>query len=675
MFKKYFNSLSTNKKIFVFALCTTFLAQVFTGILACASILKCSYSVGTQVDSIGKIAEESAKIAMQNQSRDILLKTSSQVSDGADLVLTQTENKVENLCNFSESAYLCDCENAGDVTGNQISAYVINDSEHSEEPGKVLTYENNSLPESMEKEFKILNSAANTAVSIYKSSDEIAGVYIVSETGIVYKSHSGNNSEVSDFRLSSWYKRAKESATKGEKSGAWTSYVSSSDDGNSHIIFSKTFFDPNGKIKGVAAIDLYADKVCGKINSFANYDDKDIFIFDNDAGKVISSHSDSNEFLKGFDNPPSESYSSFILSLKNREYGVYNTLFGDEEYLTSCSPIKKINWSVGIVQKSSAVETDSKDIKEKLLGEIENSNKKSGSDTSTIIFQFLIIFCSFGIVMYAFCGSMVKKIFQNIESDENDAKSFRKIKAELEMAEKIQKSMLPEITPSNLKRDDLEIYASSVPAEKVGGDFYDFFFIDEKRLALVIADASDKGVPAALYMSVAKKLLKNKIKSTGSLSLSMESVNDSLYEDNSMRMFVTAFVGVLNIKSGKFEFINAGHTPPLFYNHVKGSFDFLSGPHNCALGGIKGKKYAGGEIFIHKNDTLLLYTDGVTETTNAEKKLFSQQKLKDFVNSEDLKHLSIENFIETIRAEIKKYSGKSDSADDVTLLGFRNLSD
>ena len=425
-------------------------------------------------------------------------------------------------------------------------------------------------------------------------------------------------------------------------------------------------------MRGVVAAEFYAEKVCEKIAGISGYDDKYVFVFDNDAGKVISPHDESEKFFKGFDNS-SESYCRLISSLKSGEYGTFSVLFGDDEYITACAPIKKVNWSVGIADKPANIDYESDEIRDNLMREIENSKKKSCSDISAIIFQFLVIFCSFGIVMYALCKSMVKKVFPDIDSIEKDAKKFKKLSAELEMAEKIQKSMLPEAGPSNLKRDDLEIYASSVAAEKVGGDFYDFFFIDENRFALIIADASDKGVPAALYMSAAKNLIKDRLKSTGLLAFSLESVNDNLYEDNDMRMFVTAFVGIFNTKSGKLEFINAGHTPPLFYSQKKGSFDFLGGPHNCALGGIKGKKYSVSEIDVHKNDALILYTDGVTESTNSEKKLFSQEKLKELVNNEDIKHLPIENLIKTIRKEIKNYSGEDGYSDDITLLGFRNL--
>lgn len=667
MFKKYFNSLNTRKKIFVTIVFVAFLAQIFTGILGCVGIMKCSNGVRMQSDVLGLLVQENTELALKSQSKDMLSKSASQIAENADLIMAQTENKVQNLCNFLQNDYLISPENIGAASNSQISGYVINDAENSKASDNVSVYDNNSLPENLEKEFKILSTVSSTASSIYKSSEEIAELYITTETGIVYKS----GSEKSDVRTADWYKKAKELARNGQKQGVYSAYSSGD---KPHIVFSKAFFDQNGKMRGVVAADLYAEKVCNQIINAVGYDDKYVFVFDNESEKIISDYDNSNEFFKGFDEP-SESYKSLVLSLKNGESGAVDTSHGDEEYLTAYAPVKSVNWSVVIADKPSLADAESQEIKENLVCEIESSNKKSGSDISSVIFKFLIIFCSFGIVIYALCRAIAKKILPDIESMENDAKKFRKLSAELEMAEKIQKSMLPETSPSNLTRDDMEIYASSVPAEEVGGDFYDFFFVDDNHLALVIADAADKGVPAAMYMSATKKLIKNRLTSTKSLSASLESVNDSLYEDNDMRMFVTAFVGVFDIKSGNFEFINAGHTPPLFYNHGKGSFDFLSGPHNCALGGIKGKKYASGEMTIYKDDALLLYTDGVTETTNSERKLFSQEKLKELVNSENIKNLPIEALIETIREEIKNYSGKGGYSDDITLLGFRNLAD
>lgn len=672
MFKKYFNSLNTRQKILVSVLSVAFLAQVFTGILGYVSIMKCSYSVQSQSDRLGLLVKDNTELALRNQNKDMLTKSANQIAENADLLLAQTENKVQNLCNLSENAYLNSSENIEITTNSRVKGYVINSSETSHNTDNIAVYENDALPENLEKEFKILSNASNAANSVYRECDEISGIYIATETGIVYRSGFEGDSEITDPRTFDWYKKAKESAKSGQKLGVWNAPDSNPASDRPHITFSKAFFDQSGKMKGVVAIELYSEKICNQIVSAVNYDDKYVFVFDKDSEKPIPPYDSSSEFFKGFDEP-SESYRNLILSLKNDESGSVDVLRADEQYFTAYAPIKKLNWSVGISERPKIIDSEGQNAQNYLMNEIESSKKNSGSDTAAILFQFLIIFCSFGVVVYALCRGITQKIVPDIELNEKDAKEFRKLKAELEMAEKVQKSMLPETTPSNLKRDDMEIYASSVPAEEVGGDFYDFFFVDENRLALVIADASDKGVPAALYMSAAKNLIKNKLQSTGSLTATLESVNNSLYEDNSMRMFVTAFVGMLSIKSGKFEFINAGHTPPLFYNHGKGSFDFMAGPHNCALGGIKNKKYAPGEMTIYKDDVLLLYTDGVTETANAERKLFSQEKLKELVNSENIKNLPIETLIETIRSEIKTYSGESGYKDDITLLGFRNL--
>ena len=189
------------------------------------------------------------------------------------------------------------------------------------------------------------------------------------------------------------------------------------------------------------------------------------------------------------------------------------------------------------------------------------------------IFQFLIIFCSFGIVMYALCESMVKKVFPDIDSIEKDAKKFKKLSAELEMAEKIQKSMLPEAGPSNLKRDDLEIYASSVAAEKVGGDFYDFFRLDDDRIGLVIADVSGKGVPAALFMAVSNTLLRSISMTKDNSQDCIDELNRLLCRVNVNSMFVTVFYGILNHRTGELDYTNGGHNPAYILRGKNGELE------------------------------------------------------------------------------------------------------
>ncbi|MDR0949479.1 MAG: SpoIIE family protein phosphatase, partial [Lachnospiraceae bacterium] len=197
-----------------------------------------------------------------------------------------------------------------------------------------------------------------------------------------------------------------------------------------------------------------------------------------------------------------------------------------------------------------------------------------------------------------------------------------RIGAELNVATQIQASMLPCIFPAFPDRPEFDIYASMLPAKEVGGDFYDFFLIDNEKLAVVMADVSGKGVPAALFMVIAKTLIKNNAQYGKTPKEVFEIVNDMLCENNEAGMFVTAFMGFLEIPTGTFTYVNAGHNPPLIKrsgNH----FEWLPTKPCFVLAGMEEMSYRQDEITLHPGDTLYMYTDGVTEAVNRSEELFT----------------------------------------------------
>ena len=683
--KKYFNSLNTRQKIFVSLIFVVFLAQCLTAILAFASIMKCSYSVEGQAENLSSFAQGNAESVLVEQNREILVKSASSMTDSAKLLLKQAEKQLSELCYSVESAYTTGSASGAAIDKSKIERYAIDGQTISKESGEFAVYKNsgiskdkiavseNEMPEDVHKEFELLGNTVHTMQSVCANNENISGIYIATGTGILYKYGKADSAKPFDPRTKAWYKDAAAEAKNNKNTCVWQKSTLYDDANRPHIVCSKAYFNSSGAIKGVIAVELHADKLCEQITKTMTSETRDTFVFDNKQGALVGDESTDSEFRAGFGDS-SDAYSELVMAMKNNECATIDVLAKDgRAYLVSCAPVEDIGWSVGIAQKNDVAFGERDTIKQEFLDEIARYRKESGLDTSNILFQFFIIWCALGVVLYALCGALTKKVAPFAEADQKDAKEYRKLNAELEMAQKIQKGMLPKVAPFDLGRDDLEIYATNVSAEKVGGDFYDFFFLDDRRLALVIADASDKGMPAALLMSAAKKLIKTHIKGSGSLESSMEAVNDSLYENNDMRMFVTAFVGIIDLYEGKMEYINAGHNPPLFYSTKKGRFEFLGGPHNCALGGIKGKKYAVGNKKISRNDALLLYTDGVTESADSDKRMLSQEGLKELVNRGEMKRLTMEKLIKTIQKELVNFSRDGGYKDDVTMLGFRNL--
>ena len=242
-----------------------------------------------------------------------------------------------------------------------------------------------------------------------------------------------------------------------------------------------------------------------------------------------------------------------------------------------------------------------------------------------------------------------------------------RISTELNVARKIQSSMLPKIFPAFPSRKEIDIYASMIPAREVGGDFYDFFFIDENTLAVLIADVSDKGVPAALFMVVAKTLIKNNIQAGKSPSEVFESVNNLLCENNGENMFVTAFMGCLDIPTGTFTFANAGHNLPLLERN--GGIEWLNARRGLVLAGMEGSRYPQGEMVLEPGCMVYLYTDGVTEARNPQKELFGDERLLEAAVK--YRRQTPEEFALSIKQEIDRFAAGAEQADDITMLVLR----
>jgi len=242
-----------------------------------------------------------------------------------------------------------------------------------------------------------------------------------------------------------------------------------------------------------------------------------------------------------------------------------------------------------------------------------------------------------------------------------------RIATELNVAKQIQASMLPSIFPPFPNRKKFDLYAMMEPAREVGGDFYDFFMLDERRLAIVIADVSGKGVPAALFMVIAKTLIKNQSGFASTPSEILGIVNNKLLESNEAGLFVTVFMGILETDTGRFLYSNAGHNPPVISRHGD-KFEMLKTDSGFILAGFEDFEYTTEEITLSPGDRILFYTDGVTEAANPQEELFGDQRLLDTLNRDDLFDLDVKDLAHAVRHEIDVFAGGAQQADDITIM-------
>lgn len=239
---------------------------------------------------------------------------------------------------------------------------------------------------------------------------------------------------------------------------------------------------------------------------------------------------------------------------------------------------------------------------------------------------------------------------------------------ELNMATEIQTSMLPSTFPAFPDRSEFDIYASMDPAKEVGGDFYDFFLIDDDHLATVIADVSGKGVPAALFMMSSKILLNDHATIGGSPAEILERVNKLVYANNKAHMFVTVWLGILEISTGRLTSASAGHEYPMI--NVNGKYELLKDKHGLAIGAMPNSKYKDTEITLKKGDSVFVYTDGVAEATDANNELFGTDRTLEALNAIRA-GASQKEILAGVRSAVDVFVKEAPQFDDLTMLGLK----
>ena len=240
-----------------------------------------------------------------------------------------------------------------------------------------------------------------------------------------------------------------------------------------------------------------------------------------------------------------------------------------------------------------------------------------------------------------------------------------RIGAELSLATKIQASMLPNIYPAFPNRTEFDIYATMTPAKEVGGDFYDFFLVDSDHLCMVMADVSGKGVPAALFMMASKIILANNAKMGKSPARILEDTNATICANNHEQMFVTVWLGILEISTGKLTAANAGHEYPVICM-PDGRFELLKDKHGFVIGGMDGMKYKEYEVQLSPGAKLFVYTDGVPEATNKDNELFGTERMLAALNENT--GVSPETVLQNVRAAVDDFVKNAEQFDDLTML-------
>lgn len=260
---------------------------------------------------------------------------------------------------------------------------------------------------------------------------------------------------------------------------------------------------------------------------------------------------------------------------------------------------------------------------------------------------------------------MEEQIQEYIDNITRAAAEKERVSTELDMATRIQESMLPNDYPAFPDRDEFDIFAKMTPAKEVGGDFYDFFLVDDDHLCVVMADVSGKGIPAALFMMASKIILKNNAVMGKTPAEILKDTNNSICANNQLDMFVTVWLGILEISTGKLVAANAGHEYPVL-KAPDGKYELIKDKHGFVIGGMSGMRYKEYELTLKPGSKLFLYTDGIPEATNAKEELFTNERMLNALNKNP--DADTQQTLLNVRIAVDEFVQDAEQFDDLTML-------
>ena len=514
-----------------------------------------------------------------------------------------------------------------------------------------------------------------------------------------------------------WYQNAKE-----QNKLVFNALLTSNVQNSYAILVCSKPITVNGEFRGVTGIGFNVGKMVKGVFRDLSIDETGYCFILNHEGQVIVSPKTEGELAVKTDFPDirktatDRSLIDVAEKMINGEKGFMPVVIDGKECYAAFEPLGNMQWSVGAIIEADEIKAPAEILGKSIEEQTEHFLSDSESLSTTLIPLFLVaLLVMLALISFSsnkLANSFVKPIDQlsdgvreiasgnldkkieihtgneiehladcfNAMTDElktymeNLTKATadkERIATELNVATNIQISMLPRNFDFN--RDDFEIYATMHAAKEVGGDFYDFYLLDENHLMITIADVSGKGVPAALFMANSKTILKNfamTMTSPDDLSAVMKLANDQLCQGNDEMMFVTVFMGLLDLTTGRFIYVNGGHNPPMVYHKSTDQFEYMDVKQNIVLAMMDEMDFEQQEIQLENGDILYLYTDGVTEAMDINNNQYGEERLSKCLNNVD-KNADLPTILKNVRDDLSDHVGEADQSDDITMLAVR----
>ena len=573
-----------------------------------------------------------------------------------------------------------------------------------------------------EEEIRKLGNLQDLLVQYNEVNDMISSTYLATRSGwmiqadyIPYSKYSGEN------ELPDYYEAADRQ---------WFQYALLTEMGE--VVFSEVIMDVHenrecivcaqpvyvdGEIVAVAGIGSYLDTIHGEVLSTAIGESGYAFLI-NESGQVMVSGKDTGETAaapEGTDlrNSPNRQLADAAWDMTSGGSGLVRLTLDDREVYLAYAHLAQPDWSFAIVMDVEEVAAPARESEQAILAladsvsaEVDASIQNTfwGSAATTLLTFFLAGAAGIGLAgrlsrpireltkeaarmdggsldgeIHIRTGDEVEELGNAFNHMRVQLKAYignlakitaerERIRTELSVATAIQADMLPDCHKILTDREEFHIYAQTRPAKEVGGDFYDFFLTDENHLAFLVADVSGKGIPAALFMVVAMTLIRTHLLQGEGPAQAFEQVNRELCRNNKNGMFLTAWLGVLELSTGRLAYVNAGHNSPLCCARETGQYQWLTERSGFILAGLATSRYQEKKLFLKRGDKLFLYSDGVTEANDAQQKMFGEERLEAFLNSHAKEEP--EEICLALAKELADFQGEAQQFDDITMLAL-----
>ncbi len=702
---KSITTLKIKTKLLLLTLGITVFCTLSFSIIAYYALYKGGKYMLDQSIHLGKESAEKSRATLEEQTKLNLTQLVTIQAKTANTFFNSVRMEVDIITKFCRFLWANDKIDGSRYSGNKNE--------------KELSYLYRLAPgvdkKSVKNEFLHMRAMGDVFKPYLFNDENLESFFLGTQTGIniLWPDTGGRTNKPYDPRIRPWYT----DAVKRNGIG-WTKIFKGASTSRLMIACSGPVSDNEDKLKGVIGVTVTLDKMLNVISSQV----KDIgyaFLLDQN-GNVIAFPALGHEEQKkdyGTDNlykTGNSELTGIVKKMVAGQKGFSKIRLNTGEKFIGYASIKETGWSMAVVISAQTAlklaDETKKNIMDYTVAKKQSITKLLIDIQKYVLLFFFVILAitiliavkmsdkisqpildltqgvrdvgkgNLDLSLKIETGDEIETLAQAFNKMINDLKLYiknlketttakEKIESELQIATKIQASMLPRIFPPFPQRKDFDIFASMIPAKEVGGDLFDFFFISENKFCFLIGDVSGKGVPASLFMVIAKTLIKNEALRGISPEDIFFNVNNALCEDNDESMFVTGFVCIIDLETGQVDFSNAGHNPPLLMRIDNKECDYIKISPGLVLGGMPEFTYVKESLKMTSGDILFLYTDGVNEAMDPDNNEYTDLRLKRILSKDETR--DVNRIVESVNSDVNQFAKDAEQSDDITILTFK----